>query len=117
MDLDDVNRNAKDGLHTAAMAGSWMSIVNGFGGMRAYDGVLSFDPKLPAQWDSYRFKVMNHGQRVDIFVDQEGVVYTLLESDSTEGLEIRHKGDTLNLLPGEPVRMPFVKTGGRHLRP
>ncbi|GIP59608.1 beta-phosphoglucomutase [Paenibacillus woosongensis] len=109
MDLDDVNRNAKDGLHTAAMAGSWMSIVNGFGGMRAYDGVLSFDPKLPAQWDSYRFKIMNHGQRVDIFVDQEGVVYTLLESDSAEGLEIRHKGDILNLLPGEPVRMPFVK--------
>ncbi|WP_110933938.1 beta-phosphoglucomutase [Paenibacillus bouchesdurhonensis] len=109
MDLDDVNRNAKDGLHTAAMAGSWMSIVNGFGGMRAYDGVLSFDPKLPEQWDSYRFKVMNHGQLVDVSVHREAVVYTLLDGDGTEGLEIRHKGHTVNLVLGEPVTIPFVK--------
>lgn len=38
MDLDDINHNAKDGLHMAAMAGSWMSIVNGFGGMRLAQG-------------------------------------------------------------------------------
>ena len=34
MDLDDVNGNVEDGVHTAAMAGTWISIVNGFAGMR-----------------------------------------------------------------------------------
>ena len=106
MDLDDINRNAKDGLHTAAMSGSWMSIVNGFGGMRLYEGVLSFNPVLPSQWDSYRFKMVSHGQLVDIFVSRQEVVYTLLEG---EGLEIKHKGHPLMLNPQTPVSIPSNK--------
>ena len=47
MDLDDVNGNVRDGVHTAAMAGTWISIVYGFAGMRDHDGALSFNPKLP----------------------------------------------------------------------
>jgi len=39
------------------MAGSWLSVVEGFGGMRVRDGVLSFDPQLPAAWESLSFKV------------------------------------------------------------
>lgn len=100
MDLDDVNRNAKDGLHMAAMAGSWMSIVNGFGGMRLYEGRLCFNPSLPEQWSSYRFKITVHGRLIDIFVDREAVRYTLLEGDS---LEIRHRELTVQLTPQQPV--------------
>jgi len=106
MDLDDINRNAKDGLHMAAMAGSWMSIVNGFGGMRLNDGILCFDPSLPSQWESYRFKIINHGQLVDIYVSREEVVYTLLAGDS---LTIRHQGHDFRLLPQEPVSKSLVK--------
>ncbi|WP_239714101.1 beta-phosphoglucomutase [Paenibacillus sp. 19GGS1-52] len=106
MDLDDINHNAKDGLHMAAMSGSWMSIVNGFGGMRLYDGQLSFNPVLPLQWDSYRFKITNHGQLLDIFVDRQAVVYTLLEGD---GLEISHKGHPIVLSQAEPIRYPITK--------
>lgn len=106
MDLDDINRNAKDGLHTAAMSGSWMSIVNGFGGMRMNQGILCFNPALPEQWDSYRFKIVNRGQLVDIFVSPGEVVYTLVEG---EGLEIKHKGHSLFLSPQEPARVSLVK--------
>jgi beta-phosphoglucomutase len=106
MDLDDINRNAKDGLHTAAMSGSWMSIVNGFGGMRLHDGVLCFNPQLPAQWDSYRFKIVSRGHLVDIYVGREEVVYTLLEGN---GLTIKHKGQSLELSPEEPVRVSAAK--------
>ncbi|MCE3203862.1 beta-phosphoglucomutase [Paenibacillus sonchi] len=106
MDLDDINRNAKDGLHMAAMAGSWMSIVNGFGGMRQYNGQLCFSPALPEQWESYRFKITFSGQLLDIYVGREAAVYTLLEG---EGLEIRHKEQTLRLSPQEPVKVPLAK--------
>lgn len=103
MDLDDINRNAKDGLHTAAMSGSWMSIVNGFGGMRLNEGMLCFSPFLPTQWVSYRFKIVNRGQLIEISVTHEGVEYTLLEGS---GLEIRHKGHILTLSPQTAIKAP-----------
>lgn len=82
-----------------------MSIVNGFGGMRLAQGELSFAPVLPEQWESYRFKVTVGGKLLDIFVEREAVVYTLLEGTT---LEIRHKKQPLRLLPQEPVRISLV---------
>ncbi|OMD38661.1 beta-phosphoglucomutase [Paenibacillus odorifer] len=106
MDLDDINRNVKDGLHTAAMAGSWLSIVNGFGGMRLCGGMLSFNPVLPAQWDSYRFKVTSGGQLLDIYVDDKVVVYTLLVGDM---IEILHKGNLVQLTAKKPLSLSITK--------
>ncbi|MDF9839953.1 MULTISPECIES: beta-phosphoglucomutase [unclassified Paenibacillus] len=106
MDLDDINRNAKDGLHMAAMAGSWMSIVNGFGGLRQARGMLCFDPALPEQWQSFRFKVTARGRLLDVFIGSEAVVYTLLEG---EDLQIRHRGQPVLLLPQQPVSLPLAR--------
>ena len=47
LDLDDYNKEAHEGLHITSMAGTWMSIVEGFGGMRIQDGLLSFRPAIP----------------------------------------------------------------------
>ena len=38
MDLDDLEHNTRDGLHIAALAGSWIALVQGFGGMRYRPG-------------------------------------------------------------------------------
>ena len=40
MDLQDLEHNARDGLHIASLAGTWIALVNGFGGMRDHAGVL-----------------------------------------------------------------------------
>ena len=50
MDIDDVNGNSRDGIHTACMAGSWMSVVYGFAGFKDYGGEYSFNPQLPKEW-------------------------------------------------------------------
>src|SRR5690606_40862930 len=55
LDLDDYNNDTEDGLHITSMAGSWMSIVEGFAGMKVRQGVLHFSPLLPDQWNSYSF--------------------------------------------------------------
>ncbi|HMC15820.1 MAG TPA: glycoside hydrolase family 65 protein, partial [Albitalea sp.] len=52
MDLDDLHGNARDGIHAAAMAGSWLSLVYGFGGFREHietsqDGVMPAASELP----------------------------------------------------------------------
>jgi maltose phosphorylase len=57
LDLDDYNNDTEDGCHITSMAGTWMSIVKGFGGQRVRNGQLSFSPKLPPAWKSLSFRL------------------------------------------------------------
>ncbi|MBN1990434.1 MAG: glycoside hydrolase family 65 protein [Bacteroidales bacterium] len=57
LDLDDYNREVKEGLHITSMAGTWISIVEGFGGMRVRNNALYLSPLIPEQWKGYSFKV------------------------------------------------------------
>jgi alpha,alpha-trehalose phosphorylase len=34
IDLQDIHQNSRDGLHIASLAGAWIALVAGFGGMR-----------------------------------------------------------------------------------
>ncbi|WP_435134464.1 glycoside hydrolase family 65 protein [Formosa sp. A9] len=77
LDLDDYNKEVEEGLHITSMAGTWMSIVEGFGGMRVKDNALSFEPKIPEQWDGYSFKVNFRNQILKIDVAKKGTTFTL----------------------------------------
>ncbi len=73
LDLDDYNNDTEDGCHTTSMAGTWMSVVEGFGGMRVRDGQLQFNPFLPGKWKSFSFKVGFRGALLTIKVSTEGI--------------------------------------------
>ncbi len=66
VDLANAHDNTVDGLHVASTGGVWSALVNGFGGMRDYDGRLSFDPRLPDGWQSLTFRVTWRGTRVRV---------------------------------------------------
>ncbi|WP_262248056.1 glycoside hydrolase family 65 protein [Parapedobacter soli] len=68
LDLDDYNNDTEDGLHITSMAGTWMSIVEGFAGMRVRDGRLYFSPMLPKQWQAYTFKIKFRGALLTVHV-------------------------------------------------
>ncbi|MGC1630884.1 MAG: glycosyl hydrolase family 65 protein, partial [Gelidibacter sp.] len=70
LDLDDYNHEVEEGLHITSMAGTWMSIVEGFGGMRVVDNKLSFVPKIPEQWEAYSFKINFRNQVLKISVSK-----------------------------------------------
>jgi len=72
LDLDDYNHEAHEGLHITSMAGTWMAVVQGFGGMRVQDNQLLFSPMLPARWEAYQFRVLFRGQVYTVFVDRTG---------------------------------------------
>ena len=72
LDLDDYNNDTEDGLHITSMAGTWMAVVKGFGGMRVKNGEVTFDPKLPAGWDSYSFRVGFRGKLMEVNVNKKG---------------------------------------------
>jgi maltose phosphorylase len=78
LDLDDYNHEAHEGLHITSMAGTWMSIVQGFGGMRVKNGELSFNAMLPKQWKSYTFRILFRDQVVAVRVDEKGTTVTKL---------------------------------------
>ena len=66
LDLDDYNHEVHEGLHITSMAGTWMSVVEGFGGMRVKDGKPYFAPILPEQWEGYSFKINFRNQILKI---------------------------------------------------
>jgi len=70
LDLDDYNLEVEEGLHITSMAGSWMSIVEGFGGMQIINDKLSFENKLPIKWTSLSFKINFEGSILEVNVDK-----------------------------------------------
>lgn len=80
LDLDDYNNDTRDGLHITSMAGTWMSIVKGFAGMRVRDNSLQFKPFLPKAWKSFSFKIRFRGNIHHITVDQNGIQDNLIAS-------------------------------------
>ncbi|MBS1950951.1 MAG: Maltose phosphorylase [Cytophagales bacterium] len=85
LDLDDYNNDTEDGCHITSMAGTWMSVVKGFGGMRVRDGVLQLSPFIPDQWQSYSFRLEFKNRVLKVIVSK-GKTDVLLESG--EPLEI-----------------------------
>ena len=62
LDLDDYNNDTADGCHITSMAGTWLAVVKGFGGMRvSKTGELSFRPYCPDGWQSLAFKIRSAG--------------------------------------------------------
>ncbi|UMB61824.1 glycoside hydrolase family 65 protein [Lutibacter sp. A80] len=72
LDLDDYNHEVHEGCHITSMAGTWMSVVQGFGGMRIWeDGVLAFNPQIPAEWKSYSFTINFRGNIIKVYKSQK----------------------------------------------
>ncbi|TDU43005.1 maltose phosphorylase [Gelidibacter sediminis] len=95
LDLDDYNHEVEEGLHITSMAGTWMSIVEGFGGMRVIDNKLSFIPKIPEQWDAYSFKINFRNQILKISVSKNETSFEL-EGDQAMAILINGKEVTVN---------------------
>jgi len=77
LDLDDYNKEVEEGLHITSMAGTWMSIVEGFGGMRVKNDHLHFEPKIPTQWQAYSFKINFRNQILKVSVHQNETNFSL----------------------------------------
>jgi maltose phosphorylase len=100
LDLDDYNHEVHEGLHITSMAGTWMSIVEGFGGMRIKEGKLSFEPKIPDQWEGYSFKVNFRHQIIKVNACKG---HTHFELEGDEELEILVNDKLVTITPNELV--------------
>ena len=95
LDLDDYNNDTEDGCHITSMAGTWLAVVQGFGGMRVSKaGQLSFDPYCPAGWQSLTFKIRFRGALLQVRVTPETATVEHLAGPS---VTLLLRGETLNL--------------------
>ncbi|KYH35728.1 maltose phosphorylase [Clostridium tepidiprofundi DSM 19306] len=73
LDIDNYNNDTCDGCHITSMAGTWMSIVHGFGGLRVRNNKLILNPFIPEHWKSYSFKIRFRGALLKISITNKYV--------------------------------------------
>ncbi|MFA5815017.1 MAG: family 65 glycosyl hydrolase domain-containing protein [Bacteroidales bacterium] len=91
LDLDDYNHEVHEGCHITSMAGTWLAIVEGFGGMRVIDNQLHFNPLLPQGWTSLSFTVHFRGHLLAIIIDKRSI-RVIDQGDSAMELFISNTG-------------------------
>lgn len=111
MDLDDVNRNAKDGIHAASMGGTYMTIMFGFAGLRLKEDrgqtILEISPHLPKTWQRLAFTIYVQGEPLKMSIDHKEI--QLAHKGKTPlMIEITKKQFTLH--PGEQKQLPYHTT-------
>ena len=103
LDLGDLEHNTRDGLHIASLAGAWIALVSGFGGMRDVGGMLWFNPRLPEQLRCMTFSLYWHGGVLRVALTHAEATYSLLRG---EALELRHWGQVVQVADGGSATMP-----------
>ncbi|RQO72093.1 family 65 glycosyl hydrolase [Pedobacter sp. KBW06] len=85
LDLDDYNNDTEDGLHITSMAGTWMSVVEGFAGMRVRNGQLVFQPFLPKNWNGFSFSIGFRGVQLKVSITADQIS---IRNNSDQELQI-----------------------------
>jgi alpha,alpha-trehalose phosphorylase len=110
VDLADLHGNVTDGVHVASTGGVWMCLAYGFAGMRDYNGVITFDPRLPESWAGLTFQLSLRGSRIQVEVTADLITFTVV---SGQGAEVSVRGQRVTVSPEAPVRVPLVDQGPR----
>ena len=102
VDLADLHHNADAGVHVASVGGVWNALIGGFGGMRDYLSVLSFDPRLPEDWEFLSFPVTVRGTRMRVRIEK-GTICFSLETPAAEPVRFLVQGNPITVTTEAPV--------------
>ena len=104
MDLLDLEHNTRDGVHIAALAGSWLAAVSGFGGMRDHGDRLSFRPRIPTALTRLGFTISWHGGRLSVSINADTATYRWADTGTTT---VSHYEREIKLVAGEEMTLPI----------
>jgi trehalose/maltose hydrolase-like predicted phosphorylase len=108
IDLRDLHHNTRDGLHMASLAGAWIALVAGLGGLRDHDGELDLNPQLPDGISRLRFRLRWRNFRLTVDVTHDDVTYGLRDGPDHR-LTIRHAGEALELSTDSPTTVSLQR--------
>ncbi|MDU7361161.1 MAG: glycosyl hydrolase family 65 protein [Propionibacteriaceae bacterium] len=98
VDLADLHSNARDGVHIASTGGVWNALIYGFGGLRDHQGEITFDPRLPKDWQSLGYQLQVRGSKLKVHLTRASITFEVLDGDPVE-LSVR--GKEVKVTPGE----------------
>jgi alpha,alpha-trehalose phosphorylase len=105
MDLDNLEHNTRDGVHIASLAGTWIALVSGLGGLRHHDdGRLAFRPRLPQAISRLAFNLFLRRQRVCVEIGHDSARYSVADGSP---VDIIHYGRPVRVTPGDTVELPI----------
>lgn len=90
VDLEDVRRNAGEGIHAASAGGVWQAVVFGFGGVRMTQFGPVACPNLPEGWTRLKFRLQWRDELYEFDLRPEQATVTqkakvqILSTDSTQ---------------------------------
>ena len=84
LDLDDYNNEVEEGLHITSMAGTWLAIVQGFGGMRVKEGKLHFNPQIPDKWNAFAFNILFRGNQLNVRVEKNRTIIHNIKGENID---------------------------------
>ncbi|HJQ42032.1 MAG TPA: glycosyl hydrolase family 65 protein, partial [Jatrophihabitantaceae bacterium] len=116
MDLRDLEHNTKDGVHIASLAGTWLALVAGFGGLRDHGGRLTLHPQLPDHWDALTFRLRWREAQLKVSVRRDGVTYELI-GDDVKQLDFVECDETVTVKKGKPLKRPLANIAPLTPRP
>jgi alpha,alpha-trehalose phosphorylase len=106
MDLRDLENNTRDGVHVASLAGTWLAVVCGLGGMRDHLGELTFAPRLPPVLRRLNFALRWRGHKVRVVITEDEASYTIEDGPDTP-VQLHHHGEAFTISAGDSVRLPI----------
>jgi len=104
MDLNDLEHNVRDGVHMGSLAGAWLAVVAGLGGMRHHGETLGFAPRLPPRIHGLTFRVTFLDRLIKVTVARKRATYTLVRG---KPLSFEHYGKELRLTARSSVGRPI----------
>ncbi|MGD8201597.1 glycoside hydrolase family 65 protein [Ornithinimicrobium sp. W1679] len=105
VDLRDVQGDTDEGLHLASVAGSWLALVAGLGGLREDREELELSPVLPQALERTAFHLTWRGRVLRVETTREGTTVTLRRGEGPVTVVV--DGAALQVRPGSPVRVPL----------
>ncbi|MCV7229575.1 glycoside hydrolase family 65 protein [Mycolicibacterium komossense] len=103
MDLDNLEHNTRDGLHTASLAGTWIALVQGLAGLRESNGNVIFSPQLPLGIIRLAFTIRVQGRRLHVEISPGATQYRLRDGAPLTSL---HDGRPITVTTGVAVSEP-----------
>ncbi len=87
LDLDDLRNAAADGLHAAALGGTWNALAYGFLGLRLDEAGLVLEPRLPDAWEAVELRLVYRGYTLRVRATHDRVA-AQVEGESGAGAAV-----------------------------
>jgi trehalose/maltose hydrolase-like predicted phosphorylase len=101
-DADDIqDGTTKEGIHLGAMAGTLDLVQRSYAGVHVRDGVLYFDPRLPARLDSLASSGQFRDTPIQMTLTGDRLILAVHPEGASRPIRVGIPGDVRDLCPGE----------------